>query len=201
MKIISVISLLALAVAPSAASTFTFDSASCDKNAELSYASITASDGGSSITMGDTVTVSGTMEITEEFDTDAIVTLKGCIKVCFVYPMCETLNTGTACQMLDPTDGDCGDAGSYEFSQSQDIPDVNLVWYMSAPSIHAEISGVTDCDFKMNASSSGGAMIVGMSIVSTALLVSALLFSKQRRNVVVTQEDEKATPFVEMSHV
>jgi hypothetical protein len=143
------------------------------------------------------------VDIAETFATDAsvTVTLKGCIKILF-YPMCETINSGTACDMLEPTDKqDCGAIGAYEFSQSQDIPEFNVRWFMRAPSIRAEIYGVTECDFKMiESSSSGGAMIVGMSIVSTALLVSAFLFSKQRRNV-ETQEDEKATPFVEMSHV
>ena len=142
------------------------------------------------------------VSLPEDFDTEATVTLEGCIKLFFFpfIPMCEELSTGSACDMLIAVDGqDCGTAGSYGFSVSQATPAVNVNVLM-AVDLRAKIKHVTNCVFDLDASSSSTAMILGMSIVSTALLVSGFVFSKKRRNI-ATQGDEKATPFIEMSNV
>lgn len=144
------------------------------------------------------------------FSTDDVaINYKVCVQVMSLKVYCteaKEANTNL-CAKLTSDSLTCGQTGTYSYNDSFTIPDVpeaDSFWInMFTTKVVAEISDLTTCTvwIKNNnfESSSSSASVVSMSAMAGVALLAGAVYFVQRRRRIVTEGEDKAIPFVEMT--
>ncbi|KAL7536511.1 hypothetical protein ACHAXR_007211 [Thalassiosira sp. AJA248-18] len=198
--------LLAAALAcsmPSSASaiSWSLSSSSCDGSPFSTSGIKVQCNGSSSCGLGDTAIVSGTMTASRSFDDDSHVTLQACVSS--YCPEVASKGAGNLCDdWVSPTGGqNCGESGTYSVYHTEDIPDSSdvpsgLTWFVqSMITVNMKVGDEEECQ-----GTGGYQMSYSMfGIASLAIVGAAYAARKRRCGGDAEKDDEKKSPFVEMT--